>query len=88
MIVDGVVVLVLMLVCAAFSLLQGSLLQCVMTPGDKWMPKSTDDIAAACLEQVSHGERSCAGLVTTPSTAFPGRFTEPFVLFEFGNLLE
>lgn len=33
---------------------QGSLLQCVMTPGDKWMPKSIDDIAAACLEQVHH----------------------------------
>lgn len=31
---------------------QGSLLQCVMTPGDKWMPKSTDEIAAVCLEQV------------------------------------
>eukprot|EP00903_Cladosiphon_okamuranus_P019392 g17830.t1 len=30
---------------------EGTLLQCVMTPGDKWMPKSTDDIAAACLEQ-------------------------------------
>ncbi|CAM9751328.1 unnamed protein product [Scytosiphon promiscuus] len=31
---------------------EGSLLQCVMTPGDKWMPKSTEDIAAVCLEQV------------------------------------
>ncbi|CAM9262796.1 unnamed protein product [Pylaiella littoralis] len=31
---------------------EGSLLQCVMTPGDKWMPKSTDEIAAVCLEQV------------------------------------
>lgn len=31
---------------------EGSLLQCVMTPGDKWMPKSTEEIAAACLEQV------------------------------------
>lgn len=31
---------------------QGSLLQCVMTPGDKWMPRSVDDIAKACLEQV------------------------------------
>ncbi|CBN76924.1 zeta-carotene desaturase, chloroplast precursor [Ectocarpus siliculosus] len=31
---------------------EGSLLQCVMTPGDKWMPRSTDDIAAVCLKQV------------------------------------
>ncbi|CAM9332312.1 unnamed protein product [Discosporangium mesarthrocarpum] len=31
---------------------EGSLLQCVMTPGDKWMPKSTDEIAQACLSQV------------------------------------
>lgn len=30
---------------------KGSLLQCVMTPGDKWMPVSTDEIAAACLKQ-------------------------------------
>lgn len=32
---------------------KGSLLQCVMTPGDKWMPKTTDEIAAVCLEQVT-----------------------------------
>uniref|UniRef100_A0A0K6SAL9 Zeta-carotene desaturase, chloroplastic/chromoplastic n=1 Tax=Chromera velia CCMP2878 TaxID=1169474 RepID=A0A0K6SAL9_9ALVE len=31
---------------------QGSLLQCVLTPGDKWMGKGTDDIAKATLEQV------------------------------------
>lgn len=37
------------------GVVQGSLLQCVMTPGDKWMPKSTDEIAAACLEQVRRG---------------------------------
>ncbi|CAN0451492.1 unnamed protein product [Ascophyllum nodosum] len=32
---------------------EGTLLQCVMTPGDKWMPKTTEAIAAACLEQAS-----------------------------------
>eukprot|EP00611_Tribonema_gayanum_P000394 TRINITY_DN10268_c0_g1_i1.p1 TRINITY_DN10268_c0_g1~~TRINITY_DN10268_c0_g1_i1.p1 ORF type:complete len:629 (-),score=257.66 TRINITY_DN10268_c0_g1_i1:518-2326(-) len=31
---------------------KGSLLQCVMTPGDKWMGASTEAIAEACLEQV------------------------------------
>jgi zeta-carotene desaturase len=31
---------------------EGSLLQCVLTPGDKWMPISTEDIAKATLEQV------------------------------------
>jgi zeta-carotene desaturase len=31
---------------------EGSLLQCVMTPGDKWMPVSTEEIAKCCLEQV------------------------------------
>lgn len=30
---------------------EGSLMQCVMTPGDKWMPKSTDEIAEACYQQ-------------------------------------
>ena len=40
--------------CRPLIASQGSLLQCVMTPGDKWMPKSTDEIAAACLEQVIH----------------------------------
>ncbi|CAM9293427.1 unnamed protein product, partial [Choristocarpus tenellus] len=31
---------------------QGWLLQCVITPGNKWMPKSYDEIAEACLSQV------------------------------------
>ncbi|CAM9234786.1 unnamed protein product, partial [Phaeothamnion confervicola] len=31
---------------------EGSLLQCVMTPGDKWMPASVDEISDACLKQV------------------------------------
>jgi zeta-carotene desaturase len=31
---------------------EGTLLQCVLTPGDKWMPVSTEDIATATLEQV------------------------------------
>jgi zeta-carotene desaturase len=30
---------------------EGSLLQCVFTPGDKWMPLSSDKVAEACLEQ-------------------------------------
>mmetsp|Transcript_1735 Transcript_1735/g.2290 ORF Transcript_1735/g.2290 Transcript_1735/m.2290 type:complete len:591 (+) Transcript_1735:52-1824(+) len=31
---------------------KGSLLQCVMTPGDKWMPASQEEISNACLKQV------------------------------------
>eukprot|EP01036_Dinobryon_divergens_P022356 gene22356-30604_t len=31
---------------------EGSLMQCVLTPGDKWMPASTETIAMATLEQV------------------------------------
>lgn len=31
---------------------EGSLLQCVLTPGDKWMPVSTEEIAQKTLEQV------------------------------------
>lgn len=31
---------------------EGSLLQCVLTPGDKWMPVSTEEIAMKTLEQV------------------------------------
>lgn len=31
---------------------EGSLLQCVLTPGDKWMPVSTEEIAKKTLEQV------------------------------------
>jgi zeta-carotene desaturase len=31
---------------------EGSLLQCVLTPGDKWMPVSTEEIARRTLEQV------------------------------------
>lgn len=30
---------------------EGSLMQCVMTPGDKWMPKSQEEIAEACYQQ-------------------------------------
>ncbi|CAM9447550.1 unnamed protein product [Chrysoparadoxa australica] len=30
---------------------EGSLLQCVMTPGDKWMPASVEEIAEACYQQ-------------------------------------
>ncbi len=31
---------------------EGSLLQCVLTPGDKWMPIDTEEIAKKTLEQV------------------------------------
>ena len=31
---------------------EGSLLQCVLTPGDKWMPKSLEEISDATLKQV------------------------------------
>merc|ERR1711988_1585424 len=31
---------------------EGSLLQCVMTPGDKWISRTADDIADACYQQV------------------------------------
>jgi len=31
---------------------EGSLMQCVLTPGDKWMPTSTEKIAEATLQQV------------------------------------
>ncbi|KAJ1423105.1 zeta-carotene desaturase chloroplast precursor [Ochromonadaceae sp. CCMP2298] len=31
---------------------EGSLMQCVLTPGDKWMPVSTEEIAMKTLEQV------------------------------------
>ena len=31
---------------------EGSLMQCVLTPGDKWMPVSTEDIAKETLAQV------------------------------------
>lgn len=31
---------------------EGTLLQCVLTPGDKWMPISTEEIAAKTLEMV------------------------------------
>eukprot|EP00607_Mallomonas_marina_P006632 CAMPEP_0182436662 /NCGR_PEP_ID=MMETSP1167-20130531/82756_1 /TAXON_ID=2988 /ORGANISM="Mallomonas Sp, Strain CCMP3275" /LENGTH=533 /DNA_ID=CAMNT_0024629055 /DNA_START=76 /DNA_END=1677 /DNA_ORIENTATION=- len=31
---------------------EGSLMQCVLTPGDKWMPVSTEDIAMETLKQV------------------------------------
>eukprot|EP01084_Bolivina_argentea_P222619 376762_1 len=44
---------------------KGSLLQCVMTPGDKWMPKTTDEIAEACLQQVFELFPSARGLNCT-----------------------
>lgn len=31
---------------------EGSLLQCVLTPADKWMPVSVEEIAEATLKQV------------------------------------
>lgn len=70
--------------CVLLPCFQGSLLQCVMTPGDKWMPKSTEDIAAACLEQVKEhdavalfGWKYCyfvlASFSAPPGSAFEGR---------------
>lgn len=53
-VVGAVILMPTLVVACRASLPQGSLLQCVMTPGDKWMPKSTEEIAAACLEQVKH----------------------------------
>ena len=44
---------------------EGSLLQCVLTPGDKWMPVSTEDIAKATLEQVYRLFPSAKGLKCT-----------------------
>jgi len=44
---------------------EGSLMQCVMTPGDKWMPRSTQEIADACLEQVRELFPSAKGLECT-----------------------
>jgi zeta-carotene desaturase len=40
----------------------GSLLQCVLTPGDPWIPKTTDDIVAATDEQVRRLFPSAANL--------------------------
>ena len=44
---------------------EGSLLQCVLTPGDKWMPVSTEEIARKTLEQVKRLFPSAAGLECT-----------------------
>lgn len=44
---------------------EGSLMQCVLTPGDKWMPVSTEDIAAKTLEQVYRLFPSAKGLKCT-----------------------
>lgn len=44
---------------------EGSLMQCVLTPGDKWMPVSTEDIAKATLEQVYRLFPSAKGLKCT-----------------------
>lgn len=44
---------------------EGSLLQCVLTPGDKWMPVSTEEIAKQTLEQVYRLFPSARGLECT-----------------------
>ena len=44
---------------------EGSLLQCVLTPGDKWMPISTEEISKATLEQVYKLFPSARGLKCT-----------------------
>lgn len=44
---------------------EGSLLQCVLTPGDKWMPVSTEKIAEATLKQVLDLFPSARGLECT-----------------------
>lgn len=41
---------------------EGSLMQCVLTPGDKWMPTSTEAIAEATLAQVKKLFPSAEGL--------------------------
>lgn len=41
---------------------QGSLLQCVLTPGDPWIPRSTEEIVAATDAQVRALFPSAAGL--------------------------
>jgi zeta-carotene desaturase len=41
---------------------QGSLLQCVLTPGDPWIPKKTDEIVAHTDRQVRELFPSAAGL--------------------------
>ncbi|MEY4297943.1 MAG: 9,9-di-cis-zeta-carotene desaturase, partial [Cyanobacteriota bacterium] len=41
---------------------QGSLLQCVLTPGDPWIPKKTEEIVAATDEQVRRLFPSAANL--------------------------
>lgn len=44
---------------------QGSLMQCVLTPGDKWMPVSTEEIAMETLKQVKRLFPSADGLECT-----------------------
>ena len=44
---------------------EGSLLQCVLTPGDKWMPVSTEDIAMKTLAMVHKLFPSAKGLECT-----------------------
>ena len=44
---------------------EGSLMQCVLTPGDKWMPVSTEDIAMETLKQVKKLFPSAADLECT-----------------------
>jgi len=44
---------------------EGTLLQCVLTPGDKWMPVSTEKIAEATLKQVLDLFPSARGLECT-----------------------
>lgn len=49
---------------------QGSLMQCVLTPGDKWMPATTENIAQATLEQVKKLFPSAENLQATASPFF------------------
>lgn len=44
---------------------EGSLMQCVLTPGDKWMPKSTEEAAMATLAQIKKLFPSAAELDCT-----------------------
>ena len=44
---------------------EGSLMQCVLTPGDKWMPVSTEEVAMETLRQVKKLFPSAADLECT-----------------------
>ena len=45
-------------------------MQCVLTPGDKWMPATTENIAQATLEQVKKLFPSAENLQATASPFF------------------